>query len=154
MKDEDKNNKINNPTEQNNLDQNANLNLLNQDELEKYKINDITISSISYEDIDEKMNRLINLKKGENAEFEIKNDKRVEEEREKEKKVEEELKTEKKEEEKKEEGKKENELIDSEEEEDENKKKESKIKDGFQILDNILNIEHKKKLIDFRKSYF
>ena len=141
MKDDEENKKINNPTEKNNLNQNqnANLNLLNQDDLAKNKMNDITISSISYEDIDEKMNRLINLKKGDNFEFE--NPQKEKEESKDDTKVEETKgnKT------------KRNELIDKDEEEDENKKKENKIKEGFQILDKILNIEHKKIFFDYLK---
>ena len=73
--DDDKENKkkINIPTNEKNANLNRNPNNLESEDYQKYKINDITISSISYEDLDDKINRLINFKKEDNFKFETMN---------------------------------------------------------------------------------
>ena len=59
MKDEKEN--------KNQQDINTNSNNLDIDEYQKYRISDDSISSISYEDLEEKMNRLIKIKQKENS---------------------------------------------------------------------------------------
>ena len=71
--DEENKKKINIPTNENNTNSNKNANNYESEDYQKYKINDITISSISYEDIDDKINRLINFKKEDNFKFDTMN---------------------------------------------------------------------------------
>ena len=105
---------------------NQNLNLIETEDYQKYKVNDITISSISYDNIEEKMNQLIEIKKTDNLKFEeIKNEAKqneIETQEEKEKKQQE---------------KKEKEEI-----------KENKIKQGYIRLNTFINIKNKKIFIN------
>ena len=65
MEDNEDNKGLNDRTKEieKNLDQDL-------EDYQKYKVNDITISSISYDDIEEKMNKLINFKNQDNLKFE------------------------------------------------------------------------------------
>ena len=69
MKDEEENKKKNNQDNTNPSEANTYLNIEEKDEYQKYKIDDETISSISFEDIEEKMNRLIKFKNENNPKF-------------------------------------------------------------------------------------
>ena len=143
MKDNEGNNEINNPKNEKDSNLIKDSNNLENENYEKYKINDITISSISYQDIDEKMNRLINFKKEEDLIFEeIKNEKKEN------KNEENKIKIESKE--------KNKEQINIDETKEENKKnnneKENKIIEGIKKLNEFINIECK-KIIDILKRY-
>ena len=105
---------------------NKNLNLIETEDYQKYKVNDITISSISYDNIEEKMNQLIEIKKTDNLKFEeIKN-----------KAKQNEIKTQE-EKEKQQQDKKEKEQM-----------KENKIKQGYIRLNTFINTKNKKIFIN------
>ena len=162
MKDDEENKKINSPKEQKDSNLIKDSNFLENEGYDKYKINDKTISSISYQDLDEKLNRLINEKKEDDIKFEEKENENednkkiidTKEEHKEENKIEEEKKIEKAkivEEEKK--VKEEKKIEEEKKVNNENKQNENNIKEGIKKLNDFLNLKYKNIFFSIMKKY-
>ena len=142
MKNDEENKKISIPKEQKDLNLIQDSNKIDSEDYEKFKINDLSISSILYDDINEKINKMINPKKGDNSPFESL--KLESEDKEKEKEENEKKEKEREEEEKNKKIKEENEIKKT-------KENECKIKEGFSKLEKYIHFRSKKIVIDILK---
>ena len=138
----EENKKINIPTEEKKENLNQNPNIVADEDYQEYKVEDLTISSIFNEDINEKINKLITYKKEDNLKFEkIKQE--TEENR---------IKIQEEKNQKEENEKKLKELEEKakklQEEKEKKELRDSKLKEGFNKLNNYISIKCKKNLLE------